>query len=152
MDKRIGERPLTVSDATLERLRRLDAASLHEAIGKRGAVSGEIQALAPGQKLCGRALTVKVYPGDNLMIHRAIHMAGKDDVIVVECGMPNDTSAIGAMMALQAKRNGAAGFLLDGKVVDSEAIVQTGLPVFCSGKAIRGVTKNALGWINCPVS
>ncbi|MCH4585489.1 RraA family protein, partial [Achromobacter xylosoxidans] len=39
---------------------------------------------AAGAKLCGPALTVRVRPGDNLMIHKALLMARAGDVIVVD--------------------------------------------------------------------
>lgn len=33
--------------------------------------------------MAGAALTVKARPGDNLMLHKALDMAGEGDVIVV---------------------------------------------------------------------
>lgn len=151
-EERIFERKLSVSKALLEEMKELEAAALYESMNKQGAMTGEIQALVPGQKICGYALTVRVPLGDNLMIHKAINMARSDDVIVIESAMPNDVSMIGSLMVLQAKMNGAAGFVMDGKIVDVDVISEIGLPVFCSGKAIRGVTKRELGWINCPIN
>jgi regulator of RNase E activity RraA len=37
----------------------------------------------PKFKLAGRACTVRVYPGDKLMVHKALDVAEPGDVIVV---------------------------------------------------------------------
>ena len=38
----------------------------------------------PDLRLVGPACTVKVYPGDNLMVHKALDVAQPGDVIVVD--------------------------------------------------------------------
>src|SRR2546423_1890242 len=38
----------------------------------------------PALGLCGPAVTVKVYPGDNLMVHKSLDIARPGDVVVVD--------------------------------------------------------------------
>lgn len=79
-------RPL-ISDEILEKLSRQDVATVHEAMGQRGAMTHNIRPIRQGMKLCGRALTVKCHAGDNLMLIKAVSMAQKDDVIVADMAM-----------------------------------------------------------------
>ena len=37
-------------------------------------------------RLCGPACTVKVFPGDNLMVHKVLDVAEPGDVVVVDAG------------------------------------------------------------------
>ena len=37
---------------------------------------------APGHRLCGPACTVKVFPGDNLMVHKSLDVAEPGDIVV----------------------------------------------------------------------
>src|SRR5688572_20574354 len=37
-------------------------------------------------RVCGPALTVKVYPGDNLMVHKALDVIEPGDVVIVDAG------------------------------------------------------------------
>lgn len=47
------------------------------------------------KKLLGPALTVKVFPGDNLMVHKALDIAQPDDIIVVDAGGSTMNGIIG---------------------------------------------------------
>ena len=71
------------SDEIIEEYRRQASATVHEAMGKRGALDPAIKPLARGMKAVGRAITVKCHPGDNVMLVKAISMAKENDVIVV---------------------------------------------------------------------
>src|SRR5690242_14171707 len=49
------------------------------------AVNPEIRRLSgPADTLCGPACTVKVFPGDNLMVHKALDVAEPGDVVVID--------------------------------------------------------------------
>src|ERR1700740_2217682 len=39
-----------------------------------------------GHRLCGPACTVKVFPGDNLMVHKSLDVARPGDIVVVDAG------------------------------------------------------------------
>ena len=77
----------------------LSSATVHEASGGRGALSSRIKPISPEMKICGPVITVKVRPGDNLMLHKAIYVAQEGDVIVADGGGYTEAGAWGAAAA-----------------------------------------------------
>src|SRR5215475_1570409 len=69
----------------------------------------------PVPRLAGPAFTVKCPPGDNLMLHAAIHRAEPGSVVVVEAG-DTDYALAGGNVCAVAQRRGIAGFVLDGVI------------------------------------
>ncbi len=139
--------PQEVVDAYAE----LEVATVHEAQEKRGAMRAAIAALTPGVRVCGTALTVKAQAGDNLMIHKALDIVAPGEVLVVDVegweGGP-----WGELMTVMAQARGCSGLVIDGYVRDSTAIRAAGFPVFARGTSIKGTFKQALGWVNHPIS
>ena len=66
-------------------------------------MSPEIRNLANRKPLAGPALTVKVFPGDNLMVHKALDAARPGDVIVVDTGGSRSNAVLGDLVATKAK-------------------------------------------------
>lgn len=62
----------------------LPASILADVCGRRGALDGRIASLTPGKRFCGVAFTVEVRPGDNLLIHAALMLAGPGDVLIID--------------------------------------------------------------------
>ena len=104
------------------------------------------------KKLVGRALTVKVRPGDNLMIHKAIDIAEPADVIVVDGGGEVTQALVGELMQMHAQMCGVAGFVIDGAVRDVAAFYEADFPCFARGNTHRGPFKEGPGEINVPVA
>lgn len=140
------------SDEIIEEYRRQASATVHEAMGKRGALDPAIKPLARGMKAVGRAITVKCHPGDNVMVVKAISMAKENDVIVVNMGGLKDIGPFGGVLATECKAKKLGGLVFDCCVRDSEEIIAMGLPVFSTGLCIRGTSKAVLGTINHPMS
>jgi RraA family protein len=118
-------------------------------------LQGAAAALRPmhrAGKLTGVALTVRVAPGDNLMVHKAIDIAEPGDVIVVDAGGALDRAIIGDIMASHAARRGLAGLVIDGAIRDADALRARDFPVYARGVTHRGPYKNGPGEINVPVS
>jgi 4-hydroxy-4-methyl-2-oxoglutarate aldolase len=138
-------------DGKVDALKRLGAATVHEAMGQRGYVDAAIAPLDATSRLAGRAYTVDSKAGDNLLVHHALSQAGPGDVIVVDFKGFTRAAAIGDVMAYAAQERGIAGFVIDGAVRDAAAIVEMGLPVFCRGLCITGPTKSQPGKVNVPI-
>lgn len=102
--------------------------------------------------MAGVALTVRTCPGDNLMVHKALDIAQPGDVIVVDAGGDTTNAIIGEIMLTYAKRRGVAGFVIDGAVRDSAAILNGGLPVYARGITHRGPYKVGPGEVGVTVS
>jgi 4-hydroxy-4-methyl-2-oxoglutarate aldolase len=103
-------------------------------------------------KVCGPVVTVKVRPCDNLILHKAIYVAQKGDVIVADAGGYMEAGAWGEIMAVAAHHRGIGGLVFNGMVRDSQAMSELGFPVFSCGLSIKGTEKTSLGWINHPLN
>ena len=136
----------------INQYKELSSATVHEASGGKGALSSRIKPISPDMKVCGPIVTVKVRPGDNLMLHEAIYVAQKGDVIVADAGGYMEAGAWGEIMAVAAQAREIAGFVFNGCVRDAQAMSDLGFPVFSCGLSIKGTEKISLGWINHPLN
>lgn len=125
---------------------------LADVAGRRGALHGRIQGLAPSMRFAGPAVTVEVRPGDNLMIHAALALVQPGDVIVVDGKGDLSSALMGEIMSHQAMALGVAAVVIDGAVRDSQAIRDMGFPMFAAGLNPNGPTKAVSGRVNHPVS
>ena len=69
----------------IEGFAEFETADVSDSLNRLYAMSGEISNLSNDKELLGPALTVKCYPGDNLMIHKTLDIAKPGDVVVVDC-------------------------------------------------------------------
>lgn len=122
---------------------------LGRAVGARGlaAYHGD-----PRLVLCGPAITVRVRPGDNLLLHKAIGMAEPGDVIVVDGGADLAQALIGGLMRTTALARRLGGFVIDGALRDVAEWAQGEIPVYARGHTHRGPTKQGPGEINVPIA
>ncbi|MFF1723395.1 RraA family protein [Streptomyces sviceus] len=97
----------------------------------------------PVPRVAGPAFTVRCPPGDNLMLHAAIHRAPAGSVIVVESGDLDHALAGGNVCAV-AQRRGVAGFVLDGLIRDLAEVREARFPVFARGVIPIPGAKNAV--------
>lgn len=136
----------------LEEFKTQPSATIHEAMGRRGALNPEIKPIVRSMKTCGQALTVRCHTGDNLMLIKAISMARPGDVIVADMGAAEDSGPFGEVLAVECVTKGIAGLVLSCAVRDSREIEKLGFPVFSNGLCIKGTAKATLGTINQPIS
>ncbi len=123
-------------------LDRLDAATVHEAYGRRGALPSEIKPIDPSFCVCGPAFTVDCPPGDNLWIHRALYAAQPGDVLVVQTRGEREAGYWGEILSEAAVAQRLAGLVIDGGVRDVERLAEIGFPVFASNVCLRGTGKD----------
>lgn len=126
-----------------------ETASIHEVMGKKGALNHKIKPIWPETRVCGSALTVECGVGDNIMLHKAISMIQPGDVLVVTCGQyKNAGGMFGGMMGASAKAMGAAGLVIEGACRDTIAMKEFNFPVFAMDVSVKGTTKCQKGTIN----
>ena len=140
------------SAALLAELACVATAHLSDNMQRMHAVAADIRPYHKGGRLVGPALTVKVPPGDNLMVHKAIDIARPGDVIVVDAGGILTQAIIGEIMSLHASTRGVAGMIIDGAIRDAGALAASDFPVYARGVTHRGPYKNGPGEINVPVA
>lgn len=147
----IAKRNEKVTIEMLHSFRSMSSATIHEAMGRKGAVCSNIKPIWPGTVLCGRALTVQCEPGDNLILHKAITLAKEGDVLVVTTGGYKEAGIWGEVMTVAAIAKGITGLVTDGSVRDTMAIKKHAFPIFSMGVSIKGTTKLTPGKINNPI-
>ncbi len=123
-----------------------------DCVGRAAAMAAEIRNLSAGMKVIGPALTVKVSPGDNLMIHKAVTLAKPGDVMVVDGGGVASVALLGALIVRTAMKVGLRGMVIDGSVRDAAEIRELGFPLFAKGINPNGPEKEGPGEINFPIS
>lgn len=131
-----------MNDPQVQRLRRLDACAVSDALDKlglRGAVTGIAQRSGPdhgGGRVAGRAVTMKVGPGEpppgppRHLGCSAIELASADDVIVIEQRSGVEAGCWGGLLTLGAKVRGVAGVVADGPLRDVDEAIALGFPVW----------------------
>ena len=124
-----------------------------------GDVANRLQAFAAGyvqygriKKFAGPALTVRVRPGDNLFLHKALDLASAGDVIVVDAGGAMNTAILGAMMSNYAKTRGIEALVVDGAIRDVEELAALDLAVVARGATPNGPFKSGPGEIGYGVA
>jgi RraA family protein len=105
----------------------------------------------PERPLIGPACTVKVFPGDNLMVHKALDIAGPGDVVVIDAGGSINNAVLGDIISTKARHRGLAGFVVDGYVRDAAAMRALDFPVYARGENIIGPLHRGPGEINFPI-
>jgi regulator of RNase E activity RraA len=102
--------------------------------------------------LCGPAFTVRVRPGDNLMIHKALMMVQAGDVLVIDGGGDLTQALVGGLMRTTCITRRLAGLVIDGAIRDRVEWAADGMPIFARGYTHRGPTKDGPGEINVPIA
>nr|WP_316641719.1 RraA family protein [uncultured Roseateles sp.] len=102
--------------------------------------------------LCGPAVTVRVRPGDNLMIHKALMMVEPGDVLVIDGGGDLTQALVGGLMRTTCIFKQLGGLVIDGAVRDLLEWAEDGMPLFARGHTHRGPSKEGPGEINVPVA
>jgi regulator of RNase E activity RraA len=140
--------------AAFEGLARYDTPAISDLMNRLYTMHCAIQSLTdPGLVLLGPACTVKVYPGDNLMVHKSLDVAQPGDVICVDASSSGMTAVLGDLISTKARHRGVAGFVVDGLIRDLPEIRALGdFPVFARGVTPIGPLHRGPGEINYPVS
>lgn len=129
----------------------IGSATVHEVLGRKGAIDSRIKPIGPGLRVLGPALTAIGQPGDNLTLHVALSLARPGDVIVLDVGDYAEQGQFGDVMATAAKAQGIGGLVINGGVRDVASIRQLGFPVFSRSVSIKGTVKESVGAVNTPI-
>ncbi|MFF7638271.1 RraA family protein [Kitasatospora sp. NPDC008050] len=125
--------------------------TLADLLGREQVMDIGIRPLWSGSpRVAGPAFTVRCPPGDNLMLHAAIHRAGPGSVVVVESGDLDHALAGGNVCAV-AQRRGIAAFVLDGVIRDLAEVRAMRFPVFARGVIPIPGSKAAVRPLDVPV-
>lgn len=134
---------------SIERLKKWYSGDVHDSmehLGLWGYLEGIslLGALAPGEVVCGPAVTVLFEPSDRKgepqdVYHHAIDNTPKGGILVCDASCA-DGSCSGELMSTGAKTRGAAATIVNGTVRDLAQVRALGYPLFGTSASPVGVT------------
>jgi len=140
------------SSGLIERYRKVETAAISDAMEPRlSAMDAEIKSVIGKVHVAGPALTVRCYPGDELAFEKAIEMAEKGDVIVIDARGVTQAALGGGIMFGQLWLKGAEAVIIDGATRDVEEIMEYGFPVFARAVTPTSAVAASMGEINAPI-
>jgi 4-hydroxy-4-methyl-2-oxoglutarate aldolase len=116
------------------------------------ALSPAIRPLIAGRRVAGRACTVRIAPGQNAAIHRAVHGARPGDMLVVDGAASERFGPFGDLLAECCGARGMAGGVFDCTIRDSYDIAALGFQVFSRGFHPEATAKTDPGEVGIPVT
>lgn len=125
---------------------------LSDGLNNFNTLESTIKPVVPGVTLAGPALTVKMRPADNLMLHKAIDLAQPGDIIIVDTGGTTDYAILGDLMTSSAFKKNVGGFVIDGAIRDIDQLKEKNYPVFAKAISPNVGDKDGPGEINYPIS
>jgi RraA family protein len=149
---RVLKRKRKVDAGWADKFRAIPVANVSDSMFRMSAGGARLRPLHSGGAMAGPALTVRTAPGDNLMVHMALNLAEKGDVIVVDAGGELTNAIIGERMLAYCQAKGFAGIVINGAVRDIGYIRKHDFPVYAAGVTHRGPYKNGPGEINVTVA
>jgi len=116
-------------------------------LGESGAqpMRARLRPVWPGARLVAPAFPVSCTPGDNLALHVGVAHAPAGSVLVVDVGTERERGYWGEVLTTAAEARSVAGLVIDGCVRDTEALAAHRFPVFSTGVALPGATKELPG-------
>lgn len=142
-----------VDDATCALAAQSSVADLHEAMGapanRMATMDPRMRPLIEGLRITGPAVTAFCPPGDNLMMHRALYLARKGDVLVIQA--PESGAQWGDVAAYYALKKGLAGIVVDGFIRDTDELRAMRSPVWATKIGPSSPQKAGHGIVNAPV-
>lgn len=136
----------------IEGFREFETPDISDILNRLYTMSSDIHNVVNDAPLVGLACTVKVYPGDNLMVHKALDIAQPGDIIVVDAGGYTANAVFGDLVARKAKHRGIAGFIIDGLTRDLPGLKHVNLPVYAKGVTPIGPLHRGPGEVNYSIS
>ena len=113
-------------------------------------MSPRMRPLLAGQRISGAAVTSYNFPGDNLMIHVALNVAQRGQILVLTNGGGNQGALWGDVACTFAAHKGIAGVVADGGVRDIDALREMNFPCGRRRSPSRP-EKRGPGSVNAPI-
>jgi regulator of RNase E activity RraA len=148
-----------ISQDILERFRKVSTATVYSGVRRNGSPNcfmEEVHAMTPGQRMAGRAQTIRCLPprpdlnrevqlGEDSPDYEAMALCGPDDVLVVDAMRKPYATILGDVKLLQLQMQKADGFVTDGAIRDLGVVNGYGFPIFAQRRTPTA-TDYAIGY------
>lgn len=141
-----------VSPEVITGLAGFETPAISDLMNRLYTMDSGIHPVTTTDRVAGTACTVKVFPGDNLMVHKSLDIALPGEVLVVDASASTMTAVLGDLVSTKARHRGIVGVVVDGLIRDLPAIEALGnFPVFARGVTPIGPLHRGPGEVNYPV-
>lgn len=138
--------------SVVERLQKLDTASLSDAMWKQNAMDSAIKPILPGTQMIGQALTIRTAPSDFMTVLASLDHIKPGHVLLVDASRVTESAVMGELVCYEARRLGAVGIVVDGAVRDVAPIRRMGFPLFARAIIPRCGSCDVMGEIQVPIN
>lgn len=139
-------------DNTIEKLKKVPTTAISDVLKGMQNLDPTIKPLKESYKISGRAYTVQLPVGDNLMLLRSLKEAKKGDILVVDVKGDTYRAIAGDFVVGMMKSLELGGLVVDGVIRDLIDIKELNFPVFSKGTTVSSGSKNGPGDTNIPIS
>ena len=149
---KLKDKGVWIMDSVIEQFKKLPTTAISDALKGMNNLDPAIKPLKEEYKIAGRAYTVKLPVGDNLMLHKAMKEAKPGDILVVDAKGNTYRAVAGDFVVGMMQTLELGGLVVDGAVRDVIDIKKLNFPVFVKGTTVASGGKNGPGETNVPIS
>lgn len=139
-------------DKIIEKFEQVPTTAISDVLNGMNNLDPSIKPLKEEYKIAGKAYTVKLPVGDNLMLLKSLKEANPGDILVVDVKGDQYRAIAGDFVVGMMKTLQLGGLVVDGVIRDIIDIKKLNFPVFCKGTTVSSGGKTGPGETNVPIS